>query len=55
MSGVFDHLAEEVMTATKTLGLVTADPAVVADEEREAIARVVALVQGWSIEDRRRR
>jgi len=55
MTSGFDHLAEEVLTAFKTLGLVTADAAVVADEEREAIARVVALVQGWSIEDRRRR
>lgn len=55
MTKAFDHLAQEVMTATKTLSLVTSDTAVVADEEREAIARVVALVQGWSIEDRRRR
>ncbi|MEV8239545.1 hypothetical protein AB0O90_04870 [Microbacterium testaceum] len=55
MTKTFDYLAQEVLAATTTLSLVTSDSAVVADEEREAISRVVALVQGWSIEDRRRR
>ena len=54
MSGLFDDLTKAVMSATKSLGLVTADPAVVAEEEREAISRVLALVQGWSVDDRRR-
>lgn len=55
MSGVFDHLTEEVLAAFKTLSLVTTDTSVVADEEREAISRVKTLVQSWSVEDRRRR
>lgn len=55
MTKTFDHLAEEVLATFKALHLVTADTSVVADEEREAISRVKALVMTWSVEDRRRR
>lgn len=54
MSRTYDHLADEVLAAFKTLHLVTADTSVVADEEREAISLVKTLVMTWSVEDRRR-
>lgn len=55
MSSAFDHLSREVMAAARGLSLVTDDEFVVLDEERQAITRVVALVQEWSLSDRRPR
>jgi hypothetical protein len=50
-----DDLAQRVVRAVQGVSLVTDNREAVADDERAAIARVIALVQGWSVEDRHRR
>ncbi|WP_349427476.1 hypothetical protein [Microbacterium sp. LWS13-1.2] len=55
MKRAFDDLARKLMTANRRLSLITDDPFVVLDEEREALRRVVALTQEWALEDARRR
>lgn len=54
MSRPFDDLARRFMALDRSLRLITADEFAVLDEEREALRRVVALTQEWSLEDSRR-
>lgn len=50
-----DDLSQRIIRSVKDLSLVLDNQSAVADEERAAVARVIAVTQTWGLDDRHRR